>query len=220
MLKNRRCIKENNDKMAEITYKYKDAENDLNTYDGAANALESIYAAINYKFKEKNEFRIRSSIVFESGERSYDCDSLEDFKRYAFGKTISLKNFRISVSKKEIFAPNLLTISYYGSSFSKKEFFEYSIIANDDLLIANIVDTIKKISSPVIQKTETHIDNSVYIGNGNNIIGSAIGQNNSVTNDAEKSKKENLLSKISWQIVVPIAVIVLGALICAWFGLK
>jgi len=220
MLKNRRCIKENNDKMAEITYKYKDAENDLNTYDGAANALESIYAAINYEFKEKNEFRIRSSIVFESGERSYDCDSLEDFKRYAFGKTISLKNIWISVSKKEILAPNLLSISYYRSTFPKKDFFEYNIVANDDLLIANIVDTMKKANNTVVHKAEIHIDNSVNIGDGNNIIGSTIGQNNSVTNDAEKSKKENLLSKISWKIVVPIIVIVVGAAICTWFGLK
>ena len=206
--------------MAEITYNYKDSKNDLNTYDGAVTALDSIYNAIDFEFKSETNFKIRSSIVFESGESSYDCDSLEDFKRYAFGKTISLKNIRISVSKNEIFAPDLLSISYYRSTFPKKDFFEYNIVANDDLLIANIVDTMKKANNTVVHKTETHVDNSVNIGDGNNIIGSTIGQNNSVANNAEKSKEESLFSKISWKIIVPIIVIVVGALICAWLGLK
>ena len=88
------------------------------------------------------------------------------------------------------------------------------------MLIANIVDTIKKGSSSVIHKAETYVDNSVHIGDGNNIIGSAIGQNNSVTNGVEKSKEESLFAKISWKIIVPIIVIVVGAAICAWLGLK
>lgn len=206
--------------MAEITYNYKDNKNDLNTYDGAVTALEAIYAAIACVFKSEIDYKIRSSIVFESGESSYDCDSLEDFKRYAFGKKISLKNIRISVSKKELLAPNLLTISYYRFSFSEKGFFEYNIIANNDLLIANIVDTIKKANNNVDHEIKTYVDNSVHIGDGNNIIGSAIGQNNSVANDIKRGKKESLFSKISWGIIAPIIVIVVGAAICVWLGLK
>ena len=134
-------------------------------------------------------------------------------------RNFSLINEKV-ISKNEIFAPNLLSISYYRSTFPKKDFFEYNIVANDDLLIANIVDTMKKANNTVVHKAEIHVDNSVNIGDGNNIIGSTIGQNNSAESITDKSNEESLFSKISWKIVVPIIVTVVAAAICAWFGLK
>lgn len=206
--------------MAEITYNYKDSKNDLNTYDGAVAALESIYLAIDHEFKGKKDIRISSSIKFESDDSQYVCDSLDDFKKHAFGKKITLTEITIRISNKEFFLPAILTISYDRFLSRKNGVFEYQIRSKDNVLIANIVGLLKKETDQTVYKTETHIDNSVHIGNGNQIVGSAIGQNNSVTTETPKSKKESLLSKISWEIVVPLVLAILGAVICAWFELK
>ncbi len=62
-------------------------------------------------------------------------------------------------------------------------------------------------------------DNSIYIGDKNKIKGSAIGQNIHIKNTASKNN-EKWYSKLFWKLFIPIAVVVIAAIICLWLGLK
>ena len=67
-------------------------------------------------------------------------------------------------------------------------------------------------------------NNSVNIGNNNQITSSVIGSKNTTEIEQEtaapKNKEESFASKSFWQIFVPILVIVVGAAICVWLGLN
>ena len=66
-------------------------------------------------------------------------------------------------------------------------------------------------------------NNSINIGNNNQISNSVIGSKNTVELEQETKvpeSEESIASKSFWQIVAPIIVIVVGAAICAWLGLN
>lgn len=66
-------------------------------------------------------------------------------------------------------------------------------------------------------------DNSVHIGDGNKISSSTVGSKNMIETECEISnpapEKEKLGSKVFWQILIPVAVVVIGALVCIWLGI-
>lgn len=61
-------------------------------------------------------------------------------------------------------------------------------------------------------------DNSIHIGNDNKISDSIIGNDNAPLQKDDKRKK--WYSKLFWKLIVPIAVIVIGAAICLLLNLK
>lgn len=60
-------------------------------------------------------------------------------------------------------------------------------------------------------------NNSIYIGNGNKIKNSVIGNNIRVPKDQDK---EQWYQKLTWKLIVPIIVAVVGATVCFWLGIK
>nr|WP_308743153.1 hypothetical protein [uncultured Anaerocolumna sp.] len=62
-------------------------------------------------------------------------------------------------------------------------------------------------------------NNSIHIGDKNKIKGSTIGNNIKIESDKLKSN-EKWYSKLFWKLFVPIAVVVIAAIICLWLGLK
>lgn len=60
-------------------------------------------------------------------------------------------------------------------------------------------------------------DNSIYIGNGNKIKNSVIGQNAKVE---QEHTKEKWYRQLTWKLVVPIIVTVVAAALCVWLGIK
>lgn len=61
-------------------------------------------------------------------------------------------------------------------------------------------------------------DNSIHIGNSNKISGSTIGNDNAPLQKNDKCEK--WYNKLFWKLIVPIAVVVIGATICLWLNLK
>ncbi len=96
------------------------------------------------------------------------------------------------------------------------------------MLIINLRDALLANNDSESQQKDTlfmkYEDNSVHIGDNNQISNSIIGAKN--TTDIEQktevleSKKESFLSKTFWQFIIPIAVCIIGAIIVAWFGLQ
>lgn len=62
-------------------------------------------------------------------------------------------------------------------------------------------------------------DNSVHIGNSNQISNSVIGSKN-MTKVKQETKKEPFLPKYFWEIFVAILATVVGTAICVWLGLS
>ena len=144
-------------------------------------------------------------------------------KGYAFGKTIRVKTMTAFVSKNWI----QTLVSIYANRSSGSEQQKFILSSEDEMLVISLRDALlaKKKASPraspptVIQ----YEDNSVHIGDGNKISNSAIGSKNTIETECEISnpapEKEKVVSKLFWKILVPIAVVVIGALVCIWFGI-
>ena len=154
---------------------------------------------------------------------SYECKSIDEFKKYAFGKTIRVKTMTASVSKNWI----QTLVSIYANRSSGSEEQEFILSSKDEMLVISLRDALlaKKKASPRPQPPAViqYEDNSVHIGNGNKISNSTIGSKNAIVAECEISnpapEKEKLASKLFWQILIPVAVVVIGALVCIWLGI-
>ena len=62
-------------------------------------------------------------------------------------------------------------------------------------------------------------DNSIHFGDKSTIKDSVIGQNIQIKNTKFKDAGK-WYSKIFWKLFIPIAVVVIGAAICLWIGVK
>lgn len=209
--------------MADISYKYWDNEHRIDSYDNVVSKYEWIRDALRFVFEDRNNLTLNYVISFDSEDMSYECKSIDEFKKYAFGKTIRVKTMTAFVSKNWI----QTLVSIYANRSSGSEQQKFILSSEDEMLVISLRDALlaKKKASPraspptVIQ----YEDNSVHIGDGNKISNSAIGSKNTIETECEISnpapEKEKVVSKLFWKILVPIAVVVIGALVCIWFGI-
>lgn len=209
--------------MADISYKYRDNEHRIDSYDNVVSTYEWIRDALRFVFEDRNNLTLNYVISFDSEDMSYECKSIDEFKKYAFGKTIRVKTMTAFVSKNWI----QTLVSIYANHSSGSEQQKFILSSEDEMLVISLRDALlaKKKASPraspptVIQ----YEDNSVHIGDGNKISNSAIGSKNTIETECEISnpapEKEKVVSKLFWKILVPIAVVVIGALVCIWFGI-
>lgn len=84
-------------------------------------------------------------------------------------------------------------------------------VTNAASRLKDYIDIPKEITSMKIE------DNSVNIGNGNNLKNNSFHSKNKTINNGSN---ETEVSKILWRIIVPIVVGVIVAAICVWLGLK
>lgn len=206
--------------MAEIDYKYKDELHKISTYDDVLKTYHWISNAIYNTFEDRKELSIRCNIAFSSDEMSYECRSIDEFKKYAFGKSIKIKHLSIHVT--ENWNNSLVDVFAIYSKYEEKQ--EFIISSSDEMWIINLRDALLLNNDTEPQHKETIVmkyeDNSIHIGNNNQISNSVVGSKNKT--DVEQrteilqEKKESFLSKTFWQIIIPIIV----AAIVAWLGLK
>lgn len=108
---------------------------------------------------------------------------------------------------------------------------EYVLSSTDEKLLVDLRDALhtKKKGLPMnsvqtIINCEKHEDNSVHIGNNNQITNSVIGSKNTAEVEQEiavpEGNKESVASKIKWQIVVPIVVGLIIAAIAFYLGIN
>lgn len=210
--------------MAEMNYTYRDATHTINSYDEIVSAYNWIRDALRAVFQDREGLYIRCTVVFSSDEMSYECDSIDEFKKYAFGKTITPKRMMVYVSKDWVGS----LIDVFASYKKDAEMQEFVLTSKDELLIINLREALRtnkkgdpQIKETVVMKIE---DNSVHIGSNNRISNSVIGSKNDIENEQEtvpsESKDEKWYSKSFWQVVIPLTVTIIGAAICAWLGLN
>jgi hypothetical protein len=155
---------------------------------------------------------------------SYECHSLDEFKKYAFGKNIEVKRLLIYVSENWVGS----LISVFANYYKSEEQQEFVISSKDEMLIINLRGALLTNNDNEPKQIETVImqieDNSVHIGDNNQISNSVVGAKN-ITDVEQKTevsedKKESFLSKTFWQIFIPIAVCIIGALVVSWLDLE
>lgn len=213
--------------MADITCKYRTSEYTLNTFDDVLITIDWIRDALRAVFQNYQKLNSYCYITFDSGDLSYDCKSVDEFKQYAFGKEINVKTLSVGVSENWIIS--LITVHAHKQGVVAEQ--EYVLSSTDEKLLVDLRDALntkKKVIplNPVhtIINCEKREDNSVHIGNNNQISNSVIGSKNTAEIEQEtvttENKEESIASKSFWQIFVPILVIVVGAAICVWLGLN
>lgn len=210
--------------MAEIKYSYKDASHSINTYDEILKTYQWICDAMRSIFENKENWNIHCNIAFSSDEMSYECDSIDEFKKYAFGKNIEIN--RLLVYAAQGWTGSLVDVfaTYHKDDDSQ----EFVLSSKDEMAIIDLREALLCNKKAESQPKETVImqieDNSVHIGDNNHITNSVVGSKNSTSieqkEDSSKSKKETFLSKTFWQIFVPIAVGVIVVAIAVWLGLQ
>lgn len=212
--------------MADIQCKYKTSEYTLNTFDDVLKTVSWIRDALMAVLQNYAELDSHCYITFDSGDLSYDCKSIDEFKQYAFGKEINVKTMSIGVSKNWI--PSLISVYAHKQGVIMEQ--EYVLSSADEKLLVDLREALKAnkkevplVSSPIVINCEKHEDNSVHVGDGNKISNSTIGSKNTIETECEISSpapgKEKLASKVFWQILIPVAVVVIGALVCIWLGI-
>lgn len=209
--------------MADISYKFQDNEHRIDSYDNVVSTYDWIRDALRFVFEEQGDLTLSCVIFFDSENMSYECKSIDEFKKYAFGKTIRVKTMTAFVSKNWI----QTLVSIYANRSSGSEEQEFILSSEDEMLVISLRDALlaKKKASPRPQPPTAiqYEDNSVHIGDGNKISNCTIGSKDLIESEYEASnpahKKEKLVSKVFWQIFIPVAVAVIGALVCVWFGI-
>lgn len=213
--------------MADIQCKYKTSEYTLNTFDDVLKTVYWIRDALRAVFQNYAELDSHCYITFDSGDLSYDCKSIDEFKQYAFGKEINVKTMSIGVSQN--WYPSLISVYAHKQGVIMEQ--EYVLSSTDEKLLVDLRDALhtKKKGLPMnsvqtIINCEKHEDNSVHIGNNNQITNSVIGSKNTAEIEQEiavpEDNKESLASKIKWQIVVPIVVGLIIAAIAFYLGIN
>lgn len=212
--------------MADIQCKYRTAEYTLNSFDDVLKTVNWIRDALMAVLQNYAELDSHCYITFDSGDLSYDCKSIDEFKQYAFGKEINVKTMSIGVSKNWI--ASLITVHAVKHGVVTEQ--EYTLSSTKEKLLVDLRDALQAkkkglplVSTPIVINCEKHEDNSVHIGDGNKISNSTIGSKNTIETECEVSnpapEKEKLVSKVFWQILIPVAVVVIGALVCIWIGI-
>ncbi len=205
--------------MANIHYPYKNAKHTIDSFDNIIHTYNWILGALKNLFTNRDDVDFDCYVEFKSGDMSYKCNSFDEFKKYAFGKNITPITLDILIVQKyvgviaSIFAP-------YDKWADMQEF---TISVKEELMLANIIEALsknEKVTEPVVMNYQ---DNSIHIGDNNNVANSDIRLNNTLeitfTKPSAEKKKDKWYYKSFWQIVVPIAVTVIAAVLCAWLKL-
>jgi len=210
--------------MADISYKYRDNEHRINSYDSMVATYDWLKNALGFISESQTDLTLNCIILFDSEDMSYECKSIDEFKKYAFGKTIRIKYMNAYLSKNWI----QTIISIYANCSSESGQQEFILSSQDEMLIIRLREALlakKKATSHSQSPTVIQYkDNSVHIGDNNKISNSTIGPKNTIETEFEISnptpEKGKMLSNVFWKFFVPVFVIVAGALICAWLGIN
>lgn len=213
--------------MADIKCKYRTSEYTINTFDDVLKTVDWIRDALRAVFQNNEKLDSYCYITFDSGDLSYDCKSVDEFKQYAFGKEINVKTLSIGVSENWIIT--LITVLADKQGVETEQ--EYVLSSTDEKLLVDLRDALnaKKKGTPLnsiqtIINCEKHEDNSVHIGDGNKISNSTIGSKNTVEIEQETVAPEkdtkNWFSQHLREIIVAVISGLILAVICAHLGLS
>lgn len=210
--------------MADIKYQYYSLKYCLTTYENVLCTYEWIKDCFEYVFADITSLEISVRIDFEHRNTRYECKSIDEFKRYAFGKEVIVESLFISASDASTILSSLAYV-YAGCSDDKKGQ-SFSITSNDELVIANIKEALDREKR---KQHSEHITINKYENNCVNIGDNTVIQNSNINNEnnieVNGASKKNELSgqkwyeKITWDIVVPIIVGIIIVAICTWLGL-
>lgn len=210
--------------MAEIEYAYKDATHTIKTFDDIVSTYNWIHDALCAVCQNRKELNIHCTVAFSTDEMSYECSSIDEFKKYAFGKDIEVKRMLVYASENWL---NSL-VDVFATYNKEADIQKFVLSSKDEMMIINLKEALltNKEAQPKQKDADIMqiVDNSVHIGSNNQISNSVIGSKNTSKikqiNEVSENKKETLISKSFWQILVPIVVGVIVAIIIFYFGLN
>ena len=198
--------------MADISNNFFILNHSLDSYENVLETYNWIKCALEYVFRNEKNICINIKARFKCFENSYTCESIDEFKKLAFGKEITMGNLHVlATMNSEPFV--LASVFVPKSHYNEKQ--EISISSHDELIVANIKEAL--VDEKYKQNNECKtIDNSIHIGENVIINNSNIANAESyITQEKSITPTEKWYKKIVWEVVVPIIVGIVIAVVVA-----
>jgi len=203
--------------MANISNDFFISNYSLNSYEDALKTYEWIKDALLYAFVNEKNIHVEIRARFTCFETNYTCESINEFKRLAFGKKINMGNLYVSA---QIDSEPFVLASVFLAKNDYEDKQKVSISSYDELFVANIKEALmsEKCKQKEVCKV---IDNSVRIGDNVTIYDSNIANiESTIFQEKNTTSSEKWYKKIVWEIVAPIIVGVVVAVVIALLNLK
>lgn len=128
--------------MADIEYTYKSTEYNIKTYDNVLKTYKWISNCIDKTISNNIDYNVSAYIEFSSNGVLYSCQSIEEFKKMAFGKKIKVSSLLITARKKDNSVRSVITVVITDlTSIWLWNFFKIS--SSDELLILKMNEELK-----------------------------------------------------------------------------
>ncbi|WP_313524681.1 hypothetical protein [Anaerotignum sp.] len=190
-------------------------------YSGVLDNYNWIKESIEPSFEEQLEFAVE--ISFNIGDIACTCNTIDEFKEYAYGQAIDTYSFNIRVTRLLTDASERIAyiiINPYSKielviNCDKKD----SLINVSTALENNAKQTIPL--HPVVQQVNIHDESITITGDGNKFENSAIGKQNKIETKPAKDSFwkpifQALISNWIWFLIGAMLLIYLGTNVIDW----
>jgi hypothetical protein len=182
----------------------------FDTYDDVINTYEWLKRCLEYVFIDTNNLEFYSTFAFSANRIEYECSSINEFKENAFGMNIKPSEFYISASEKSVYYKEPLAYFWIGNISSEKKI---EIILSSDYKdnLISLRDAVNLEYNVLIylltQETSNKAKEMQLVNN------TTVTPNVSLEENQHINNKEHWYEKLLWQVLIPLMVMVIGAII-------
>lgn len=182
----------------------------LNTYEDVFNTYEWIMRCFESVFFDINDLKLSSSFSFTANQIYYECSSIDEFKENSFGLNIESYNLSVFVEDGTSHYSNILAHFYMRTNLEGKKP-EIILSSYEQKYLISIIDALNMEQSILISSLDKKPKSD--IGNRQPIDATATDNAIPSKTTDQREYEEPWYAKLLWQLVIPIAVTVIGAII-------
>ncbi|MDD2190437.1 MAG: hypothetical protein PHV71_08165 [Eubacteriales bacterium] len=195
--------------MSKFSYTF-ESRYSLDTYEDVINTYYWLSQCFKYAFLDIDTLKLSSSFSFSANQIDYECSSIEEFKENAFG--LNIKPETLFVCAKDAKAYFSDTLAHFWTRRNPEEKKVNIVLSSDEKkYLISLKDALTMDQSILIKSIDKK---AKPVPENESSIGTAVIHSSAISNPKpQKEHKETWYSKLFWQIVIPIAVTVIAAII-------
>lgn len=201
--------------MASLQYSY-DSRYALKNYKDVVDTYEWLSSCLKYAFSNYNDLEITSSFSFSSDNLNIGCRSIDEFKELAFGLDITPQDFFVCASESSNHRKK--TLAHFWTRNNPEDVVPIlELTCYDKKHLIDLKDSLDLDVSALIAKQfekKESVPEDISAIVETTIIPQIIMNHLPANNEASGSKhRTQFFSKMFWNLIIPIAVLVLAAVL-------